>query len=339
MLGRRLLAGVQPDDDTEADEAGDADSWRYREEAEKDSAEAGNVPGPGESEGPEVKAGLHRRLRRGYLRLMEALARRAGAIRDSKGVVGRDELLRLHLVATLVLQATGREVEGASPCGPVLQPKDLAGKFLPGVAVLLGRSRKARPDPDGTDGPLLLRAGVALSDPETKEAACVVAVLLSALVAHGKQRAGARIRCEEDGGDAANCRELVAARSFTVLEKLGMLPARDALEQTIQLLGPRCSWVASLGGSIVAAFDDIVGRSRRINEVDGRAALEGPPPASGSITRGEWVYTLVSGVTEVIDIQGENVEVAMLGDPGAGSPPCRKVRWNYVRPTGVRRSC
>ena len=118
-------------------------------------------------------------------------ARRAEVVRDEKQVAGRDELLRLHIVATLVLQGTGREVEGASQCGSLVQPKDLEHEFIPPVAILLGRSS------DGSDGPALLRTGAALSDPESKEAGCVVAILLSALVAYRRQRSAGRVcsRC------------------------------------------------------------------------------------------------------------------------------------------------
>jgi hypothetical protein len=339
MLGARLLACAQTSDDTD-DVAADADSWRYWEEAEKDSAETGESVIPDQAEAPDVKLRLHRQLGLGYLRLMEALARRVELLRDEKRVAGRDELLRFHIVATLVLQATGREVEDAGPCRPLVQPQDLGDKMLPSVAILLGRSPNARPAPDGSDGPVLLRAKGTLTDPDGKEAACVIAVLLSALVTHQRQRAQGRIRCAEDKGGAGSCPELVAARSFTTLEKLGLLPTPDTFEGSVQLFGLRSPWVSSLGESgIVAVFHDLVGRSRRIIELENGFMQESPPPPPYSLDPGVWVYTLSSGVTEVVGLECEKVVVAIIGGPGTDALSLMTVSWPYVRLTGMRRSC
>src|SRR5262249_15164010 len=77
QLAPRLLAGIQSSDDTEGE--ADSDSWRYQEEAERDTAEKGdvsppevfekdaagarNTPPPNRAAGPDSQVGLHRRFR------------------------------------------------------------------------------------------------------------------------------------------------------------------------------------------------------------------------------------------------------------------------------------
>jgi hypothetical protein len=243
-----------------------------------------------------------------------------------------------------VLQAVGQEVEGASQSGPVVQSWDLT-ELLSAIAVLLGRSRPARPDPSGYAGPVLLWAGAVLSDPESKEAACVVAVLLSTLVAHQKQLARTRLRCDEEENKegAGGCPQLVAARSFATLEQLGLLPDPDVFDHQVRFLGPGCLCISSLGDARVGEeFRELVERSRRINDTESRAALDGSAPPSGSLKRGDRVYTLVSGVTEILDIQwgdrGEKVVVVMVGEPHPDPSARKTVSLSHVRPTGMRRS-
>src|SRR5262249_44522946 len=160
---------------------------------------------------------------------------------------------RLHLVATFALHATGREVEGASQCGFLVRPKDLEDELLPAIAIMLGRSPKARQGSDGVDGPTLLRAGTLLSDPQSLKAGCFIAVLLSALVAHRRQHSSGLIGFANDARDLGSCLELVAARNFVALEKLWILPKPDEVNHLSESPSPQFPWLSSLGHAVVVA--------------------------------------------------------------------------------------
>ena len=326
QLAPRLLAGIQSSDDTEGQ--ADSDSWRYQEEAERDTAETGdvsppeviekdatgarNTPPPIRAVGPDSQVGLHRRLRQGYQVLMKTLTKRAEHIRNEKQVASRNELLQFHLVATLVLQATDREVNGASQCGPVLQAKDLEQEMLPSIASLLGRSCKAPLGSDKSAGPTLLRGSDTLSDPESRDAACMVAILLAALVAQRKQQATAKVHFAEARSKLSDCLELVAARSFMALQTLGALPAPEVLERSIQSLGPAFPWLFSLRESVMAAFNDLADRSRRMREEESSVPPEGPRLSAPDPAPGDWVCTKHWGVTEVLELVGQTVNVAIV---------------------------
>jgi hypothetical protein len=269
---------------------------------------------------------------------MKKLAQRAEHIRNEEQVASRDELLQFHLVATLVLQATDREVNGASQCGPVLQAKDLELELLPSIAILLGRSCKAPLGSDKSTGPTLLRGSDSLSDPESRDAACMVTILLAALVAHRKLPAPANIHFARGRSRLSDCLELVAARSFMALEALGAFPAPGVLEKSIQSLGPAFPWLFSLRESVVAAFNDLADRSRKMREVESSVPPEGPRPPAPNPAPGDWVCTKQWGVTEVLELDGQTVNVAIVDGPDPNSLVRASISRTNVRVTGMQRS-
>jgi len=352
QLAPRLLAGTQSSDDTEGQV--DSDSWRYQEEAERDTAEKGdvappevfekdaahalNTPPSNRTAGPDSQVVLHRRLRQGYQLLMKKLAQRATHIRNEKQVASRDELLQFHLVATLVLQATEREVNGASQCGPVLHAKDLEHALLPSIAILLGRSCKAPLGSDKSTGPTLLRGCDSLSDPESRDAACMAAILLAALVAQRKQQATPNIHFARDRSNLSDFLELVAARSYMALQTIGALPAPEVLEKSIQSLGPAFPWLFSLRESVVAALNDLTERSRKMREEESSVPSEDSRTPASSPAPGDWVCTKQWGVTEVVELDGRTVHVAIVDESDSNQLVRAMIGRTKVRVTGMRRS-
>jgi len=306
----------------------DRDSWRYREEEEIETAGSGNVAPPDRAQEPGAKVDLHQRLRKGYLGLMKALTQRVEGIRDLKKVASRDELLRLDIVTTLMLQAAGREVEGATQCGPLVQFEDLERGILPSIAILFSRS----------DGPVLDREGVTLSDRESKEASCLTVMLLSALVAHRRQRAEGRIRFRPDTSGLAGCLELLSVRTFMTLDKLGLLPTADVLKQFIHSFGPRSPWLFSLGEAVEVAFQHILEMSARIRELEsGQAPLDSLPQYD-KFEPGVWVYTRFWGVTEVLAMDGDKIDVVIVDAPGEDRLIRAKITRAKAWLTGLRRT-
>jgi hypothetical protein len=351
QLAPRLLAGIHSSDDTEGE--ADNESWRYQEEEERDTAERGDALPPDVFEknadgakktllqnraSGHSQVGFHRRLRQGYLALMKKLAQRAEHVQNIDQVDSRDELLQFHLVATFVLQATGREVNGAKQCGPVLDAKDLEDELLPSIALLLGKSCKAPLGSDKSTGPTLLRRNDFLSDPESRDAACMVAILLAALVAHRKLQTSANLYFASGGSSLSDFFELVAARSFMAIRALGAFPEAELLENAIHSLGPAFPWLFSLRESVLAAFDDLADRSRKMRELESMSPPEGPRPPVPNPAPGDWVCTKHWGVTEVIDLDGQSVNLAIVDSSDQNRLVRASISQANVWMTGMRRS-
>jgi hypothetical protein len=269
---------------------------------------------------------------------MKMLTKRTEHIRNEKQVASRDELLQFHLVATLVLQATDREVSGAGQCGPVLQSKDLEHGMLPSVTILFAQSSEAPVGSDKSTRPTVLRGGDTLSEPESRDAACMAAILLAALVAQRKRQATARVYIAKDRTLLTDFLELVATRSFMALRTLGALPGAEVLEQAIQSLGPAFPWLFSLRESIMAVFNDLAERGRRMGEEERCVPFGGSRPLPIGAAPGDWVWTKQWGVTEVLEQDGETVTVAIVDGSGSDLLVCARISPTKVRMTGMQRS-
>ena len=244
-LNKRLLGGDHSDELSDEKAARDY-SWRYQEEAEQGSAEDGGVPNWGQENEPQVNLVGQRRLRLVYLRLMEGLSRRAQVLRDQQQANWREELLKVQAVVTLVLQATTPAGEGVGPTGMPIQHEDVAEKLLPTLAILLARSPKGQHTEDLSEAPPVLWAGSALCDPDSKDGGCVIAIFLSTIVAHTRQQTPEPKTVRRESG-AAGYTKLVAARSFSCLSKLGVLPDLDSFQRSAQHFGVSSPWISSAG--------------------------------------------------------------------------------------------
>lgn len=331
MLGTRLLQGVQEE---ELENAEDTDSWKYREEMEKDTADTGEKT---QEVTDEENIRLHGLVRRGYIRLMKALAQRYERMRDQQILATADEALRLFLVSTLCVEATGRIMKEVSACGPILCPEDLAEYLLPAVSILFGRVKNVQKP----SGPLLAAASLDPKNEHLREAAIATCILLSGLV--GFRKSLGRVRFADQNEEVVQwnsyCTEIIAARSFGLLEQKDLLPTTDQLRAVVAHFEARSPWLSALRADrILNSFDELCNKSRAIMRIEAKPPKVGPGIMVPPFHEGDWVYSPISGVTEVLGIEGKNAILAMVGGHYDDGSLEKKVASAFVWPVGISRS-
>jgi hypothetical protein len=337
MLRPRFLSDTRTADDVD-DEILRRNQRRYREEDAQDTAEEGDVAIPDPSDEAKAQAQLHNRLHRAYISLMQALRQHAESLDKQGNIPVRDELLCLEIVLTLVVQATARELEGASQCGHLIQPTDLERELLPSIALLLARSRGTVLDAHRSGGPVLLRQQTALTDLDSRQAAITIAVLLSALVAQRRKRPPESFDLAETSLGLACCLELVAARTLGALRELGILPNCAELEARVNSMNSRSPWLSSLGSSIAAEFQRLVTKSDQIKEVEHTGPTDPNPGPAQGVAEGDWVLTRHWGVTQVLRSDGEVIQIAIVDATDSPKLVRTIVSRGLVRPTGMTRT-
>jgi hypothetical protein len=327
-LRKQVFRGVTTEDGEEA--AGDLDTWRYREEVDRAAAESGASEAESDLRDPETLEREHARIRRAYVRLMRALSRRYEWLRDQRKAIRPEEFWRLDAVNLLLLDGCGRVFGQAADCVPVVTPEDIMHNYLPAVAVFLGRIRVLRNQKEAS-GPLVEWAQADCADARIVNTARSTCGLLTALAAHRRQQM--RHTLDEDAlGEWPDYTEIVVVRCLAALLRQGLLPTHYEFSEAAS----KSSWLVSIGCSRLGeTFDDLCRCARTAVRYEDQFAVERASYSSRDIRTGDWVCTAISGVTEVVEVSGRNVTIAMIGQPDTDEDWYRKVRSDCLQPVNV----
>jgi hypothetical protein len=297
----------------EVDDGGseDHDSWRYREESERDAAESGTSESA-KNELPDLEvAGVEwSRIHRAYGRLISGLNRRFIWLRGQERPIETEEFWRLDAVNLLLIDGCGRHFEPAFDLGPVLSPDEILHEYLPAISVFLGRIRTL-PSSIATMGPLFARSVADISDSGVRHAIVTTCALLSGLVSHWRQAMKTTFE-DESRGSWPLYTEIVAVRCLAALQRQGMLPTTE----DVRSIASRSTWLTKIGPvALTEVFNDLCKLARSVTRSEAQVASARPVHSSQGFKAGDWVLVRDIGVTEVVDVLDSQVTIAMLGEP------------------------
>jgi hypothetical protein len=328
-LRAQIMRAVTKDDDKE-DEAGNRDSWRYREESEREAAESGASETPHHLSDLEALEQEHSRVHRAYVRLMSGLNRRYESLRSHGKEISTDEFWRLDAVNLLLLDGCGRLLEEAHDLGPVLAPEDVMHEYLPAVAVFLGRIRVIGSSSDGI-GPLLDWAQMDQSDAGIMNTLRSTCALLTGLVAHWRQEMQPTFD-DESLAEWSHYTEIVVARCLAAILRRTPLPTQEE----IFAVADRSTWLASIGcNPLGEVFKDLCRLARSIVRCEDHFTVERIPHSPQDLSPGDWVCAASCGVTEVVRVSGSQIQIAMIGQSDTDEEWFREVESNSLQRTNI----
>lgn len=333
-LTAQMQRGLEEDSDDEADEK---ELRRYQEEAESGSAESGGAVTFDLVMDPDDALRAHRRLRNCYRRLMRELCHRYENLRDNKSQVTGDELWRLGAVNLLLMNGCERELDSAPSVGAVLLPEDILADYLPAIEVILGRVRVLA---NSETGPLALKAGPDVTDQHIRRSAATTSLLLAALIEARRRwlKKPEYVRGPDTRNSPSYLCEIIAARSYTTLMRLGLLPTTEDFVAVAEDTMHRSGWMTQLGmATLQKSFGELSRRANVIAKAEDSHDPKRPPTSINALKEGAWVCAPSTGVTEILKVSGSNVELARIGgnkkDKGVV-----KVAGRFVVPTGLSRT-
>lgn len=337
-LTSQMLRGVQQDSDDE--DSNGKDLWKYQEETESGSAESGGTDSVQVVADPDDTLRAHRKLRNGYRRLMRQLTQRYEKLRDNNGQVSAHEFWRLGAVTLLLMNGCGRELRCPESFGSVLIPEDILSEYLPAMAVMFGRVRVLASSNDSS-GPLVMKTQIDATDHHILQSAATTSVILSALVEARRQwtQRPEYIRGKDDPHGWPHFTEIVAARSFAALLRLGLLPACKEFVEVAQETIRTSGWLSALGIPVLReSFRELFRRANVIIETEDKFDAQHPPTPISAVKEGAWVCAPSTGVTEVLKVSGKNVELARIGESKKEKERL-VVMAKFVIPTRLTRCC
>ena len=238
----------------------------------------------------------------------------------------------------LLMNGCERELSCSESFGSVLIPEDILSEYLPAMAVMFGRVRVLA-STNNSSGPLAMKTHIDATDHHILQSAATTSVILSALVVARRQwiEKPEFIRGKDDPHGWPHFAEIVAARSFAALLRLGLLPTCEDFVEVIQETIRTSGWLSALGIPVLReSFRELSRRANVIIETEDKFDAKHPPTPISAVKEGVWVCAPSTGVTEVLKVSGKNVELARIGESKKEKDRLM-VMAKFVTPTGLTR--
>lgn len=317
-------------------EAVDRELRRYQEEADSGSAEGGGKVTFDLAMDSDDALRVSKRLRNCYRRLMKGLCSRFENLRENKSEITGDEMWRLGAVNLLLINGCDRELDSTPSVGPVLVAEDILADYLPAIEIVLGRVRVLA---NSGSGPLVMQAAFDPTDQHLRRSAGTTSLLLAALIEARRQwlTKPEFIRGKDSRTSPSYLAEIVAARSYSTLIQLGLLPTTEEFAAVLEETMPRSNWMTLLGTTTLQkSYQELTRRARIIEKAEDSFDASHPPTPVNTLKEGMWVCSPSTGVTEISKVSGHNVELARIGGSNEDKGVV-KVAGRIVVPTGLCR--
>lgn len=134
-------------------------------------------------------------------------------------------------------------------------------------------------------------------------------------------------------GEWSHYTEIVVVRCLAALLRQKLLPEPDEVSEVAK----KSAWLASIGFSKLGkVFDELCRCAHTaVRCEDQFLAGESPRYLQDNLRTGDWVCAAISGVTEVVEVSGQGVTIAMIGQPDTDEDWYHKVKSENLQPVHI----